>query len=89
MEIFESVSTIIGAIGLVILTVIIIPFILFWCAYAGGWIAMVAIGNPLCHALNTTFGTTRFVPEMIPWIAAACGWIGGYFKTTVRTTKEK
>ena len=79
---------VIGAIGSVALLVLIMPFISFWIAYFGGWLASLVIGGPLCNALNTLCGTDRFIPEMLPWIAGAFGWIGGYFKSTIRTKKE-
>ena len=75
--------TFIGAVATMILLVVIMPFINFWLAYFGGWIASLVVGGPLCEALNTMFGTTRFVPTMIPWIAGGLGWIVSYFKTSV------
>lgn len=81
-EIVDSIFMIFGIIVVIIGTFFIMPFLHFWLAYIGGCIVQMVIGTPLCHALNTTFGTTRFVPEMLPWIAGACGWIGGYFKST-------
>ena len=73
----------IGAIATLILSVVIMPFISFWLAYFGGWITSLVVGEPLCTALNTIFGTTRFIPSMIPWIAGGLGWIVSYFKTGV------
>ena len=75
--------TFIEAVATMILLVVIMPFINFWLAYFGGWIASLVVGGPLCEALNTMFGTTRFVPTMIPWIAGGLGWIGSYFKTRI------
>ena len=84
----ETFFTFIGAVATMILLVVIMPFINFWLAYFGGWIASLVVGGPLCEALNTMFGTTRFVPTMIPWIAGGLGWIGSYFKTRVNTNKN-
>ena len=78
----------IGAVATLILSIMIMPFINFWLAYFGGWIASLVIGGPLCNALNTIFGTARFDPNMIPWIAGGLGWIGSYFKTRVNTSKN-
>lgn len=78
----------IGAIAILIFSIVIMPFINFWIAYFGGWIASLVIGGPLCNALNTIFGTTRFDPNMIPWIAGGLGWMGSYFKTKVTTSKN-
>ena len=79
----ETFFTFIGAVATMIFFVVIMPFINFWLAYFGGWIASLVVGGPLCEALNTMFGTTRFVPTMIPWIAGGLGWIVSYFKTSV------
>ena len=78
----------IGAIATLIFSIMIMPFINFWLAYFGGWIASLVIGGPLCNALNIIFGTTRFDPNMIPWIAGGLGWIGSYFKTRVNASKN-
>ena len=64
-----------------VLICFIFPWLSFWLAYLGGWIAKVTIGTPLTHSLNTLFGTTRFTPDMIPVMAGALGWLGGFFKT--------
>ena len=79
----ETFFTFIGAVATMILLVVIMPFINFWLAYFGGWIASLVVGGPLCEALNTMFGTSRFVPTMIPWIAGGLGWIGSYFNTRI------
>ena len=80
--------TFIEAVATMILLVVIMPFINFWLAYFGGWIASLVVGGPLCEALNTMFGITRFVPTMIPWIAGGLGWMGSYFKTRVNVNKN-
>ena len=84
----ETFFTFIGAVATMILLVVIMPFINFWLAYFGGWIASLVVGGPLCEALNTMFGTTRFVPTMIPWIAGGLGWMGSYFKTRGNVNKN-
>ena len=78
----NNVLAIIGAIALIIGTVLILPFISFWLSYFGGWICKITIGKTLVTALNTLFNTTYFTTEMLPWIAGALGWIGGFFKST-------
>lgn len=77
-----------ATIGVLILALIFLPVIGFWLSYFGGWLVSLVLGPTLCEALNTTFGTTRFTPEMLPWIAGALGWIGSYFKT-VNTSYTK
>lgn len=75
-------TTIFGTLILIIIGIIVMLFISFWLSYLGGWITMKIIDNTLCNALNTCFGTARFEPWMIPWVAGALGWIGGYFKSS-------
>lgn len=84
---YEGCFTIIGVIALIAAVVLVGPWIGFWIAYFGGWICKITIGGALCNALNITFNTTRFTPDLLPWIAATCGWIGGYFKS-VSTSKS-
>lgn len=78
----EDGVTVFGVLILIVIAVVVMPFVSFWLAYFGGWITMKVIGNTLCTALNTCFGTSRFEPRMIPWVAGALGWIGGYFKSS-------
>lgn len=77
----EDIFKIIGGMAVIIGLILILPFISFWLSYFGGWICKVTIGNTLVKALNILFNTTYFTTEMIPWIAGALGWIGGFFKT--------
>lgn len=73
---------ILGAIALIIATVLVLPFISFWLCYFGGWVASIAIGNILTDGLNTLFQTTWFTKDMIPLCAGTLGWIGRYFRTS-------
>lgn len=73
---------ILGAIALIIATVLVLPFISFWLCYFGGWVASITIGNILTDGLNTLFQTTWFTKDMIPLRAGTLGWIGSYFKTS-------
>lgn len=57
---------ILGAIALIIATVLVLPFISFWLCYFGGWVASITIGNILTDGLNTLFQTTWFTKDMIP-----------------------
>ena len=81
--------TIIGAIVAVILLFLIMPFVNFWIAYFGGWIAKITIGGKLAAALNVLFNTTYFTAEMLPMMAGALGWIGSFFKSTTTVKKSK
>ena len=87
-DFFEVLATILGVIGMIILMIVIMPFIHFWLAYFGGWITMHVIGDTLANALNTLFNTTYFHKEMLPMMAGAPGWIGGYFKNVNSTKKN-
>lgn len=85
---FEVFATIFGVIAMVAVLVIVEPFIGFWLAYFGGWIASLTIGDILCRGLNSLFQTTHFTKEMLPLFAGTLGWIGGFFKS-VSTVKSK
>ena len=80
----EDIIKIIGIISLCILIIIFYPFISFWFAYLGGWLAKLVIGEKLALALNILFNTTHFTAEALPMIAGALGWIGGFFKSVQR-----
>lgn len=66
----------------VMLLIFISPLVGFWVAYFCGWIAKITFGTKLAAALNMLFQTTYFTKDMIPIIAGALGWIGGFFKST-------
>ena len=85
----KEISSVVGAIVLIIGLFLILPFISFWASYFGGWICKITIGNTLVKSLNMLFNTTYFTTEMLPWIAGALGWIGGYFKTTINLKDKK
>ena len=80
--------TTLGAIILIIGLCLFMPFISFWASYFGGWICKITIGETLIKALNMLFNTAYFTKDMIPWIAGALGWIGGFFKT-INSSKNK
>ena len=73
---------IVGVIAFFVVVIIIEPALLFWVAYFCGWIAKITFGTKLAAALNTLFQTTYFTKDMIPTVAGALGWIGGFFKST-------
>lgn len=77
-----------GALGILVGLFLILPFISFWASYFGGWVCKITIGNTLVKALNMLFNTAYFTKDMIPWIAGALGWIGGFFKS-INTSKNK
>ena len=71
--------TILGAIALIILAVFIAPWISFWLAYFGGWVAKITIGDQLVLALN--FLNISINKESIPLLAGGLGWVGSFFKS--------
>ena len=80
--------SIFGIISMVIIIVLIVPFISFWISYFGGWITSIIIGDTLCKALNIIFNTAYFTKDMLPMIAGALGWIGGFFESYHSSLKK-
>ena len=75
MENFLKVT---GIIGTIILIIFIAPWLSFWLAYFGGWIAKITIGKYLVEGFSL-FGIA--IPlDKIPLVAGFLGWIGGFFK---------
>lgn len=79
---WDDFLTIIGAIAIIAVAMIVMPFVSFWLAYFGGWVTSLVIGDTLANALNTLFNTTYFTKDIIPMCAGALGWVGGYFKAS-------
>lgn len=79
--------TVVGSIVLIAGIILILPFISFWCAYFGGWITKITIGDQIVSALNIIFNTTYFTKNMIPMMAGGLGWIGSFFKNVQRVKK--
>ena len=84
----EDLMTVVGAVVVICVLFVIMPFISFWLAYFGGWIAKLVIGTKLAAALNILFNTTYFTAEMLPMMAGALGWIGSFFKSTTTVKKN-
>lgn len=72
----------------VILILIFSPVITFFCGWFGGWILMKIVGGAVVTGLNTLFGTTRFMPELIPVVCGALAVVGSYFKTTISSSSK-
>lgn len=49
---------------------------------------MKIVGEAMASGLNTLFGTTRFVPELIPVVCGALAVIGNFFKATASLSKK-
>ena len=76
----ETFLKLVGLIGLVILAFVISPFLTFWLAFFGGWLAKITIGGVLASGLQT-LGLSISVNQ-IPLIAGTLGWIGCFFKNS-------
>ena len=77
----------IGVIIGIIILCIVEPIIIFGAGWFGGWILMKIFGGAVVTGLNTLFGTTRFVPDLIPVVCGLLAVVGSYFKTSVSTSK--
>jgi len=72
--------SILGIIAIIIVTIFIIPWLSFWLAYFGGWVAKITIGNQLVNGLELI--GIIISKDQIPLLAGILGWIGGFFKAT-------
>ena len=86
-NIFGDSLTILGIIGLIIIAIFIAPWLSFWLAYFGGWIAKITIGNYIVKGF-ALLGITLPLNK-IPLIAGVLGWIGGFFKNISTGTNSK
>ena len=77
----------IGVIIGIIILCIIEPIIIFGAGWFGGWILMKIVGGAVVTGLNTLFGTTRFMPNLIPVVCGVLAVVGSYFKTSVSNNK--
>ena len=80
-------KTYIVAIVSVIILGIFLPVIIFGAGWFGGWILMKIVGGAVVTGLNTLFGTTRFMPDLIPVVCGVLAVVGSYFKTSVSNNK--
>lgn len=80
-------KTYIVAIVSVIILGIFLPVIIFGVGWFGGWILMKIVGGAVVTGLNTLFGTTRFMPDLIPVVCGVLAVVGSYFKTSVSNNK--
>ena len=76
---------------LVILTAVIFllsPIPTYCLRWLGGWILVKIVGSAVVTGLNTLFGTTRFMPDLIPVVCGVLAVVGSYFKTSVGASKN-
>lgn len=76
--------SILGIIATFVIIIIAAPWLGFWLAYFGGWIAKITIGNQLIRALELI--GILITKDQLPLLAGGLGWIGGFFKA-ISTTK--
>lgn len=81
----DEVFAIVGAIATIVIFIFIAPWLCFWIAYFGGWIAKITIGNYLVQGLH--FIHIDIVKDQIPLLAGIFGWIGGFIKNTSSSVK--
>lgn len=84
----NNIGSIIGAIIGAVILWIISPILIFGAGWFGGWILMKIVGSAVVTGLNTLFGTTRFMPDLIPVVCGVLAVVGGYFKTTISSSKK-
>lgn len=70
--------TFLGFLAAIVVALFIAPWISFWLAYFGGWIAKLVIGTKLVEGFSL-FGFMMPLAK-IPLLAGTLGWIGSFFK---------
>jgi len=78
--------SILGIIAILVITIFIAPWLGFWIAYFGGWVAKITIGNYLINGLE--YLGILITKDQIPLLAGVLGWIGGFFKASNHNTKK-
>ena len=77
--------SILGTVILMLITIFIAPWLVFWIAYFTGWITKITIGNYIVNGFNVV-GIT-IAKDQIPLLAGILGWIGSFF-TSLSTSKK-
>ena len=85
-NIFTTIMTVICTIVLIAITIFIGPWLLFWLAYFGGWIAKIIIGKWLVAGFALL--NIDLPLDKIPLLAGTLGWIGGFFLRTINYNKK-
>jgi len=81
-------AAIVGGIGIIVLSLIIIPLLVFWVGYFLGWLSTFVCGDALVRGINS-FGF-NVTMDNIPAIAGALCWVGWLFhqRTGIGVNKE-
>ena len=82
-------STTIAALVGVVVLLVFSPVLTFGCAWIGGWILKVCVGQAIANGMNLLFNTTRFTPDFIPLACATLATIGKYFKSSQTNNNRK
>lgn len=76
-------------VGLILLAIVIIPCVVIletlWFMLLG-WLLKVLAGNIIVHGA-AALGITIKAADL-PYIVAVFGWVGSFFKTSVKNTNE-
>lgn len=80
-----TIAALVGAVVLLVLS----PVLTFGCAWIGGWILKVCVGQAIANGMNLLFNTTRFTPDFIPLACATLATIGKYFKSSQTNNNRK
>ena len=79
-----------SAVALLVVTVLIVPPLIFLTGYFLGWILMVTCGQMVIDSINTLMmGRHTFHVSELPYIIAGLSLIGSFFKSTSSTTTRK
>lgn len=70
-------AMVVGFIGLMVFS----PVITFGCAYVGGMLLKVCVGEAVAYGINLLLNTDRFTPDFIPFACATLATIGRYFRS--------
>ena len=79
-------AAVLGGITLIIVSIILIPLLIFWVGYFLGWLSTFVCGDALVKGINS-FGLHITVND-IPPIAGALCWIGWLFHSKTGIEKE-
>ena len=80
-------AAIVGGIGIIVLSLIIIPLLVFWVGYFLGWLSTFVCGEALIRGINS-FGF-NVTMDNIPAIAGALCWVGWLFHQRTGIKKEE